>query len=373
MTFEQLGLKKEVLQGVKSAYYKEPTPIQEKAIPLILEGKDVIGQAQTGTGKTAAFVLPILHNLDPNKKDVQALILTPTRELALQIVEDVRHLGQHLDIGVISLHGGQDISRQINRLEGKKHIVVGTPGRINDHLNRGTVHFGRIRTLVLDEADKMLEMGFREEVEEILYRTAADKQVLLFSATMPEEVKKLAHRFMKQPPHVKIKGRQATAETTRQYYYLINQSEKWDALMQVVEEEKPFLCIIFANTRRRVDQLTARLQENGFEAEALHGDLSQRKRQRLMEQFRDVKFQYLVATDVAARGLDIEGVTHVINYDIPSDKESYIHRVGRTGRAGEEGVAISFVTPRQKVTFKRIEKGIKGKIEERWININKFI
>jgi ATP-dependent RNA helicase DeaD len=253
----------------------------------------------------------------------------------------------------------------MNKLKDRVHIIVGTPGRILDHLRRGTLHFGRLKMLVLDEADKMLEMGFQEDVEEIINSSATTKQTLLFSATMPDQVRRLAHRFMFQPPHVKVEMKQATAETTKQFYYVVNQSEKTDALLSLMEQLRPYLAIIFVNTQDRVMHVTEKLQAEGLEAEGLHGGLSQNKREQLMDAFRQVKFQYLVCTDIAARGVDVEGVTHVVNYDLPSDPESYIHRVGRTGRAGQEGIAISFVSPRQRTILQKIEKGIKQKIEER--------
>lgn len=364
-SFDVFGFRPEVIKGIQDLFYKEPTQIQAEAIPLILEGKDVIGQAQTGTGKTAAFVLPILEKLVIEKRDIQTLILTPTRELSIQIAREVEKLGKHLGVNVLSLHGGTDIERQMNKLEQTVHIVVGTPGRILDHLKRETLHFGRISTLVLDEADKMLEMGFLEDVEQILSSTATNKQVLLFSATMPDQVKKLAQRFMNQPPHLKIESKQKTVDRIEQVYYQVNQSDKVDVLLDLIEMHKPYLAIVFANTQERVKHLTERLQAEGYDAKALYGDLSQNKREQLMRDFRNIKFQILVATDIAARGLDVEGVTHVYNYDLPSDTESFIHRVGRTGRAGQSGMAISFVSPRQKSTLARIEKAIKAKIEER--------
>ncbi len=363
--FAKFGLKQEILSGIQDLYFTEPTPIQERAIPLALEGKDLIGQAQTGTGKTAAFVIPMLQQLQPNVQHIQGLILTPTRELAIQIAEDVEDLGKHLDINVLCLHGGRDIQAQINKLQDRVHIVVGTPGRILDHLRRETLHFGRIKMLVLDEADKMLEMGFQEDVETIIQQTPEKKQTLLFSATMPDRVRLLAHRFMFQPPHIKVEMKQATAETTKQYYYVVNQSEKPEALKTLLEQLRPYLAIIFVNTQDRVEYITEQLQQAGFDAQALHGGLSQNKREQLMENFRKIKFQFLVCTDIAARGVDVEGVTHVFNFDLPSDPESYIHRVGRTGRAGQEGTAITFVSPRQKSIMLKIEKAIKQKIEER--------
>ncbi|MBO8163550.1 MAG: DEAD/DEAH box helicase [Brevibacillus sp.] len=363
--FETLGLRPELMQGIKELYYKQPTAIQAEAIPLILQGKDVIGQAQTGTGKTAAFVLPILEKLHPHKRDIQALILTPTRELSIQIAAEIEKLGKYLNVQVLSLHGGTDIERQISKLSRVVQIVVGTPGRVLDHLQRGTLHFGRISWLVLDEADKMLEMGFLEEVENIIVSTPQNRQVLLFSATMPDQVKQLAHRFMRQPPHIKVEQKQKTVESIEQMYYVVNQTDKLDALLDLIEGTKPYLAIVFANTQQRVQALAARLKQQGYDAEALYGDLSQKKRETLMRDFRRVKFQFLVATDIAARGLDVEGVTHVFNYDLPSDVESYIHRIGRTGRAGQEGTAISLVSPRQKSLIKRFEKAIRAPIEEK--------
>lgn len=366
--FAKFGLKQEILQGIQDLFFTEPTPIQERTIPLALEGKDLIGQAQTGTGKTAAFVIPMLQKIDVNSRSIQGLILTPTRELAIQIAEDVADLGKHMNINVLSLHGGRDIQAQMNKLQDQVHIVVGTPGRILDHLRRGTLHFGRIKMLVLDEADKMLEMGFQEDVETIIAQAGTHRQTLLFSATMPDRVRQLAHRFMFQPPHIKVEMKQATAEKTKQYYYVVNQSDKLEALKQLLNELKPFLAIIFVNTQDRVDHVTEQLQTEGYEAKALHGGLSQNKREQLMDAFRQVKFQFLVCTDIASRGVDVEGVTHVFNYDLPSDTESYIHRVGRTGRAGQEGTAITFVSPRQKAIMSKIEKALKQKIEERLLN-----
>lgn len=363
--FAKFGLKQEILEGITDLYFTEPTPIQERAIPLALEGKDLIGQAQTGTGKTAAFVIPMLQKIQLNSQDIQGLILTPTRELAIQIAEDVQDLAKHMDLNVLCLHGGRDIQAQINKLQDRVHIVVGTPGRILDHLRRDTLHFGRIKMLVLDEADKMLEMGFQEDVETIIRQTPEKKQTLLFSATMPDRVRLLAHRFMFQPPHIKVEMKQATAEKTKQYYYVVNQSEKVEALQTLLGELNPYLAVIFVNTQDRVEFITEQLQQAGYEAQALHGGLSQNKREQLMDNFRKVKFQFLVCTDIAARGVDVEGVTHVFNFDLPSDPESYIHRVGRTGRAGQEGTAITFVSPRQKQIMKKIEAAIKQKIEER--------
>ncbi|RKD21679.1 RNA helicase [Ammoniphilus oxalaticus] len=363
--FEKFGLRAEIIRGIKDLYFQEPTPIQAKAIPLALEGKDLIGQAQTGTGKTAAFVIPMLQKINEDNRSIQGLIMTPTRELAIQIGQDAADLAKHLDVNVLTLHGGRDIGAQMNKLQQPVQIVVGTPGRILDHMQRGTLHFGRLKMLVLDEADKMLEMGFQEDVETIIAQTAHQKQTLLFSATMPDRVRQLAHRFMFQPPHIKVDMKQATAETTDQYFYVVNQSEKLEALKTLLGELNPFLAIIFVNTQNRVDSVTEQLQQEGFEAEALHGGLSQNKRERLMDAFRQVKFQYLVCTDIASRGVDVEGVTHVFNFDLPSDPESYIHRVGRTGRAGQSGTAITFVSPRQKIIMSKIESAIHQKIEER--------
>ena len=363
--FAKFGLREEIMAGIKDQYFHEPTPIQERAIPVALAGKDLIGQAQTGTGKTAAFVLPMLQIIKENSQSIQGLIMTPTRELAIQIGEDVADLAKHLQINVLTLHGGRDIQAQMNKLQGRVHIVVGTPGRILDHLRRGTLHFGRLKMLVLDEADKMLEMGFQEDVETIIAQSANKRQTLLFSATMPDRVKELGHRFMIQPTHIKVEMKQATAEKTKQYFYVVNQSEKIEALKILAQELKPFLSIIFVNTQDRVEFVTEQLQQDGYEARALHGGLSQNKREQLMEAFRQMKFQYLVCTDIASRGVDVEGVTHVFNFDLPSDTESYIHRVGRTGRAGQEGTAITFVSPRQKAIMAKIESAIKQKIDER--------
>lgn len=372
-SFAAFGLRPEIIQGIQDLYYKEPTPIQAQAIPLILEGKDVIGQAQTGTGKTAAFVIPILQQLNPEKRDIQALIMTPTRELSIQIAAEIEKLGKYLDVKVLSLHGGADIDKQLSKLKQKIQIVVGTPGRVLDHLQRGSLHFGRISTLVLDEADKMLEMGFLEDMEKIIVSTPSNRQVLLFSATMPDQVKKLSRQFMKQPPHIKIENKQKTTENIEQLYYVVNQSDKLDALLDLLDATKPYQAIIFANTQQRVQVLTTRLQEEGYEAKALYGDLSQSKREQLMKQFRDIRFQILVATDIAARGLDVEGVSHVFNYDLPNDVESYIHRVGRTGRAGQKGTSISLVSPRQKSLMQRIEKATRAHLEEKLLTAGRHL
>lgn len=263
-SFTQFNLKPEIMKGIEDLYFIKPTPIQEKTIPIALQGKDLIGQAQTGTGKTAAFVIPMLQKINPNKNHIQGLIMTPTRELAIQITEDVEDLAKYLDVNVVCLHGGRDIQAQMNKLKGKVHIVVGTPGRILDHIGRETLHFGRIEMLVLDEADKMLEMGFQEDVEAIIATTSPKKQSLLFSATMPDRVKQLSHRFMFQPPHLRVEMKQATSETTKQYYYVINQSEKIEALLHLLPELNPYLCIIFVNTQNRVEQITEKLQEEGW-------------------------------------------------------------------------------------------------------------
>ncbi len=361
--FAALGIRRELVDALNRQGLKEPTPIQEQAIPPLLQGRDVIAQAQTGTGKTLAFLLPIMEKVNPADPHLQALILTPTRELALQITNEAKKLAPVVGVNILATYGGQDVERQIKRLAGGTQIVVATPGRLLDHLNRGTIRLGQVTMLVLDEADQMLHMGFLEDVETIILRTAQDRRTMLFSATMPEPVKVLARRVMKKPLEIAVQTRRITLDAIQQVMIDANDKNKIDLLTEKITEYNPYLAVVFCRTKLRADQVYDELLTRGFNADVLHGDLSQQKREQVMRRFREAKTQILVATDVAARGIDVEGVTHVFNFDIPHDVESYIHRIGRTGRAGETGVAVTFVTPRDYEYLRLIEAGIKSTLE----------
>ena len=353
--FTSLNLRPELVQTVTALGYTEPTPIQAALIPVMLTGADVIGQAQTGTGKTAAFALPILHNLQANQRHVQALVLAPTRELALQVSEALSQYGSELKVRVLAVYGGQPYSPQINQLKRGVDIVVGTPGRLLDLLERKVLNLGDVKTVVLDEADEMLNMGFIEDVEAILAATPAERQTALFSATLPPRIRHLADRFMHDPQAVTIKHTTLTVLATEQRYYLVNESDKLNAVMNLLEVENMTSVLIFARTRAETARLASELSQRGFPAEAIHGDLDQNARERTLGRFRQNQVKVLVATDVAARGLDIDDISHVINYQLPDDPEVYVHRIGRTGRAGKTGIAISLFTPREKRRLRDIE------------------
>ena len=335
--FEHFTLRPELVQAVVALGYTEPTPIQEGIIPLMMQGFDVTGQAQTGTGKTAAFALPILNNLDPNGRLPQALILAPTRELALQVSEMTATLGQFCDVNVLAIYGGSSYSHQLSELRRGVDIVVGTPGRLLDLINRGKLDLSQVRTVVLDEADEMLSMGFIEDIEAILTQTPAERQTALFSATLPAPIRRLAEKYMHDPKTVAIQNEQVTVATTEQRYYLVNEKDKLAALTRLFEVEPISSALIFARTKIRTGDLVNELNMRGFPSEALNGDLSQDAREHTLSRFRAGQVKVLVATDVAARGLDIEGISHVFNYDLPDDTEVYVHRIGRTGRAGKAG------------------------------------
>ncbi|WP_122646276.1 degradosome RNA helicase CshA [Enterococcus mediterraneensis] len=347
MKFKELELSPELLTSVERAGFEEATPIQEATIPLALAGRDVIGQAQTGTGKTAAFGLPMLEKIDPKNQQLQGLVIAPTRELAIQTQEELFRLGRDKKIRVQAVYGGADIGRQIRGLKDRPHIVVGTPGRMLDHINRHTLKLATVETLVLDEADEMLNMGFLEDIEKIISQVPAQRQTLLFSATMPPAIKNIGVKFMKEPEHVKIKAKEMTADLIDQYYVRAKEYEKFDVMTRLFDVQTPELTIVFGRTKRRVDELARGLEARGYKAEGIHGDLSQQKRMSVLRAFKNGQLDILVATDVAARGLDISGVTHVYNYDIPQDPESYVHRIGRTGRAGKGGMSVTFVTPNE--------------------------
>ncbi len=362
--FLQIGIRKEINHTLKSLGIEVPTSIQERTIPSVLEGKDVIAKAQTGTGKTLAFVLPILEKIDVHKSDVQALILTPTRELAQQISKEIKKMIENLDgVNVLAVYGGQDVEHQLKKLKGAQHIVVATPGRLLDHIRRGTIDLSTIQMLVLDEADQMLLMGFLPEVDDIIHETFPSRQTMLFSATMPKEIQSLAKKYMVEPEFIEVKAKKITVEEIKQVVIETTDRRKQATLLHLIQEHRPFLAIIFCRTKIRAKKLHDALIAGGFESDELHGDLPQSKREKAMKRFREAKTQFLVATDVAARGLDVEGVTHVYNYDIPHDVESYVHRIGRTGRAGGDGVAITLVAPKDMEFLRMIEKGIHQKLD----------
>ncbi len=354
--FTSLNLRPELVQTVITLGYTEPTPIQAALIPVMLTGVDVIGQAQTGTGKTAAFALPILHNLESNQRHVQALVLAPTRELALQVSEAMGQYGSQLKVRVLAVYGGQPYSPQINQLKRGVDIVVGTPGRLKDLLERKVLNLSEVKTVVLDEADEMLNMGFIEDVETILAATPSERQTALFSATLPPRIRTLADRFMRNPQAVTIKRPTLTVLATEQRYYFVNESDKLHAVMNLLEVENMTSVLIFARTRAETARLANELSQRGFPAEAIHGDLDQNARERTLARFRQNQVKVLVATDVAARGLDIDDISHVINYQLPDDPEVYVHRIGRTGRAGKTGIAITLFTPREKRRVREIER-----------------
>lgn len=355
MKFESFHLQKELLQGVCEMGFEEASPIQEQTIPYGLEGRDVLGQAQTGTGKTAAFGLPLLQKLDLAKEGVQALVLSPTRELAIQTGRELYRLGHLKGIRVVTVYGGADIRRQIFQLKKGTQVVVGTPGRLLDLMSRKVLKLGSVETLVLDEADEMLNMGFIADIEKIIAATPTERQTLLFSATMPKAIQSIGKHFMKEPVTVKIAAKEVTATTIDQYFTKCKESEKFDVLTRFIDVNRAKRAIIFARTKRRVDEIAHGLLECGYQAAGIHGDLSQEKRSDVIKMFKEGTLELLVATDVAARGLDISDVTHVYNYDIPQDPESYVHRIGRTGRAGNEGMSITFVTSYEMGFLRTIE------------------
>ena len=363
MKFNELHLSTELLAEIEKAGFVEASPIQEQTIPLAMAGKDVIGQAQTGTGKTAAFGFPTLEKIDTDNPAVQALVIAPTRELAVQSQEELFRFGRSKGVKVRSVYGGSSIEKQIKALKSGAHIVVGTPGRLLDLIKRKALKLNQIETLILDEADEMLNMGFLEDIESIISRVPEERQTLLFSATMPDAIKQIGVKFMKEPTHVKIAAKELTTELVDQYYIRVKENEKFDTMTRLMDVEQPELSIVFGRTKRRVDELTRGLKIRGFRAEGIHGDLDQGKRLRVLRDFKNGNLDVLVATDVAARGLDISGVTHVYNYDIPQDPESYVHRIGRTGRAGKSGQSITFVAPNEMGYLQIIENLTKKRMK----------
>lgn len=355
MKFTEFNLSEDIQSAVVTAGFEKASPIQEMTIPLALEGKDVIGQAQTGTGKTAAFGLPTLNKIRTNENIIQALVIAPTRELAVQSQEELFRFGREKGVKVRSVYGGSSIEKQIKALKSGAHIVVGTPGRLLDLIKRKALILDHVETLILDEADEMLNMGFLEDIEAIISRVPADRQTLLFSATMPAPIKQIGVKFMKDPEHVQIKNKELTNVNVDQYYVRVKEQEKFDTMTRLMDVNQPELSIVFGRTKRRVDEITRGLKLRGFRAEGIHGDLVQNKRLRVIRDFKNDQIDILVATDVAARGLDISGVTHVYNYDITQDPESYVHRIGRTGRAGKSGESITFVSPNEMGYLSMIE------------------
>ncbi|MFC0014012.1 MULTISPECIES: DEAD/DEAH box helicase [Allobacillus] len=364
-TFNELNIEASVLKSLAEMGFESATPIQEQAIPTALAGKDMIGQAQTGTGKTTAFGVPMIQNIDPSNRSIQGIVIAPTRELAIQVAEELNRIGQHKNVHTVPVYGGQDIQRQIRALKRRPQLVAATPGRLLDHIRRKTIRLDSIRTAVLDEADEMLNMGFIEDIEAILAEIKQEHQTLLFSATMPKRIQNLAERFMNEPEMIRVKAKQLTVDHIDQFYFVVKENAKFDALCRLLDTESPDLAIIFGRTKKRVDELTSGLLKRGYSAEGIHGDIQQSKREKVISRFKEQTTEILVATDVAARGLDITGVTHVYNFDLPQDPESYVHRIGRTGRAGKKGQAYSFATPREIDHLRSIEKLIKRKIEEK--------
>jgi ATP-dependent RNA helicase DeaD len=363
-TFRDLALREELLRVLTDLGYESPSPIQAATIPRLIEGRDVLGQAQTGTGKTAAFALPILQKLDLHKSKPQALVLAPTRELAIQVAEAFQRYAQHLPgFHVLPIYGGQAYGPQLGGLRRGVHVVVGTPGRVIDHLERGSLDLSGLTTLVLDEADEMLRMGFIDDVEAVLKKTPPTRQIALFSATMPSQIKRIAQTYLRDPVEVKIASKTTTAANIRQRYWLVSGVQKLDALTRILEAEPFDAMIVFARTKQATEELAERLQARGFSAAAINGDIVQAQRERTIQQLKDGKIDILVATDVAARGLDVERISHVLNYDIPNDTEPYVHRIGRTGRAGRSGEAILFVAPRERGMLRAIERATRQTIE----------
>jgi ATP-dependent RNA helicase DeaD len=365
LAFSDLGLSEPVLKALRDVGYETPSAIQAATIPTLLSGRDVVGLAQTGTGKTAAFALPVLSRLDVSQKTPQALVLAPTRELALQVCEAFESYSAHMrGVHVLPVYGGQGYGVQLSALRRGVHVVVGTPGRIMDHLDKGTLDLSELKYLVLDEADEMLKMGFAEDVETILADTPDDKQVALFSATMPAQIRRISSKYLNDPEEIVVKSKTTTSVNTTQRYLLVSYPQKVDALTRILEVENFEGMIIFVRTKNETETLAEKLRARGYSAAAINGDVAQVQRERTVNQLKSGKLDILVATDVAARGLDVDRISHVVNFDIPTDTESYVHRIGRTGRAGRSGSAISFVTPRERYLLKSIERATRQPLEQ---------
>lgn len=363
--FAALGVDPAIMRALDEMGFEEPTPIQTASIPLLLQGRDLVGQAQTGTGKTAAYGIPVLQGLLPDIRRPQALVLAPTRELALQVADEMAKLGKYIRVRNLAICGGLPIERQIKALRAGVEVVVGTPGRIMDHLERKTLKLDQIRTLVLDEADEMLDMGFLDDIETIMSYLPEERQTICFSAVIPDPISRITKRYMKSPEWISIARKELTAATIEQAYFEIRERDKVNALTRIIDHEAISRCIIFCRTKRGCEELASSLQSRGYLAEAIHGDLSQSQRNRALSRFREGQVELLIATDVAARGLDVENVTHVINYDIAHSPEYHVHRVGRTGRAGREGTAFTLIHPREYRQLRIIERATKSKIRLR--------
>ncbi|NNJ30444.1 DEAD/DEAH box helicase [Lacrimispora defluvii] len=361
--FDELQLDERILRAVADMGFEEASPIQTQAIPVQLEGRDIIGQAQTGTGKTAAFGIPLLQKIDPKVKKLQAVALCPTRELAIQVADEIRRLAKYMHgVKVLPIYGGQDIVKQIRSLKDGTQIIIGTPGRVMDHMRRKTVKFDFVHTVVMDEADEMLNMGFLEDMETILSQLPEERQTVMFSATMPPAILDIARKFQQEPVNVKVVKKELTVPKVTQYYYEVKPKSKVEVMCRLLDMYAPKLSVVFCNTKKQVDELVQALQGRGYFAEGLHGDLKQIQRDRVMNSFRNGKTEILVATDVAARGIDVDDVEAVFNYDLPQDDEYYVHRIGRTGRAGREGIAFSFVVGKEVYKLRDIQRYCKTKI-----------
>lgn len=363
MKFDELNIDERILRAIEDMGFEETSPIQTQAIPAVCEGIDVVGQAQTGTGKTAAYTIPMLMKIDPQIKKPQAIVLCPTRELAVQVAEEIRKLAKYMsDIEVLPVYGGQEIVRQIKSLKTGVQIIVGTPGRVMDHMRRKTVKFDNINMVILDEADEMLDMGFREDMETILTETPEDRQTVMFSATMPKAIMDIARNFQKDARIIKVVRKELTVSNIEQFYYEVRPKNKTEVLCRLIDIYNPRLSVVFCNTKRQVDELISELKGRGYFADGIHGDMKQQQRDRVMDDFRSGKVDILIATDVAARGIDVDDVDMVFNYDIPQDEEYYVHRIGRTGRAGRSGMALSFISGKEVYKLKDIERYCKTKI-----------
>lgn len=363
LSFKDLTLSDEVQHAIADMGFEEATPIQSQSIPYILEGNDLIGQAQTGTGKTCAFGIPAVEKINPQIDSIQVLVLCPTRELAIQSCEELRNVLKYKDgIRILPVYGGQPIDRQIMALKKRPQIIIGTPGRIMDHMRRRTLKLEALKMIVLDEADEMLNMGFREDIDTILEKVPEERQTILFSATMPKEILELTKKYQKDPIHIKIAHKELTVPSIEQYYLEVKESAKLEVLSRLIDTNDIKLSLVFCNTKKRVDELTASLQSRGFSAEALHGDMRQEHRDKVMSLFRKGNFDILIATDVAARGIDVDDVEAVFNYDLPNDEEYYVHRIGRTGRAGRTGKAFTFISGREMYKLRDIQRYTKSSI-----------
>lgn len=366
LRYQDADIDKNILRAVETMGFETMSPIQEKAIPVLLEGRDIIGQAQTGTGKTAAFGIPMIQNVDPELKKLQGIVLCPTRELAMQAAEEIRKLSKYMHgVKVLAIYGGQDISKQIRALSQGVQIVVGTPGRVMDHMRRHTIKTSHIKMIVLDEADEMLNMGFREDIETILKDMPIEHQMALFSATMPKPILDITHTYQKDAEYIKVTPKEITVSAIKQAYYKVGKRDKLEALCRLIDYYQPAKSLIFCNTKRMVDEMTEVLKERGYQAEGLHGDLSQHQRDMVMNSFRSGRSTILIATDVAARGIDVSGVDAVFNFDVPDDIEYYVHRIGRTGRAGRQGRSFTLISGREIYKIRDIEKICHTQIRER--------